>query len=114
MTRFSQLSAPRQALVRLCQSTNYGTIHNLVICDSEPAVTSSAPGVLVDFRLDLEERPRQELAVVDFELCAELNRLMVLLDRIENGSISKIEVRAGIPRRVMFESRVSGVREVVT
>ena len=36
--RFSQLSVPRQALVRLCQATNYGQIHHLEIRDSDPVL----------------------------------------------------------------------------
>jgi hypothetical protein len=34
--RFSQLSAPRQTLVRLCQAINHGSIENLEVRSSEP------------------------------------------------------------------------------
>ena len=102
-SRFSQLSPARQALVRLCQATNYGHIHNLAVRDREPVLTGPAPAVVVDIRLDLEERPRAELAAADFELCAEVARLMSLLARIQHGKISRIEVRAGIPRRIVLE-----------
>jgi hypothetical protein len=105
--RFSQLSIPRQALVRLCQSTNHGHIHDLAVLDREPLLTGPAPTVMVDIRLDLEERPRDELAAADFELRAEVGRLMSLLDRIRHGKISSIEVRGGIPRRVLFEKTLT-------
>jgi hypothetical protein len=32
---------------------------------------------------------------------------MLLLDQIEDGKITKIEIRAGIPRRVVVERSVS-------
>jgi hypothetical protein len=101
--RFSQLSIPRQGLVRLCQETNYGHIHDLAVRDRDPVLTGPAPAVLVDIRLDREERPRHELAAADFGLCAEVGRLMSLLDRIRHGKISSIEARAGIPRRIFLE-----------
>jgi hypothetical protein len=62
---------------------------------------------LIDLKLDSERRPRLELAQVDFALCAENIRLMALFDDIQDGRISKIEVRAGVPRRVVFEERIA-------
>jgi hypothetical protein len=110
--RFSQLSIPRQALVRLCQATNYGHIHDLAVRDREPVLTSPAPAVVVDIRLDLEERPRHELAAADFELCAEVGRLISFLDRIQDGKISSIEVRADIPRIIRLEKPVTEAGEL--
>jgi hypothetical protein len=69
-----------------------------------PAVT-----VLTDVRLDLEEGQRGELTLEDFALCAEVCRLMTLLDQVQKGQISKIEVRAGIPRRVTPETSIRRV-----
>ena len=113
LLRFSQLSPSRQALVRLCQSTNYGHIQDLIVRDQEPILTSPPPVVLADVRLDAEERPRDELAAADFALCAEVGRLMSLLDKIRNGKISKIEIRAGIPRRIIIESRPTEAGELI-
>src|SRR5580693_680416 len=104
--RFSQLSVPRQTLVRLCQSINYGHIQDLSIKDREPLL-HRRPAVLLDIKLDSEERPRDECASTDFLLCAETVRLMALLDQIDNAKISRLEVRAGIPRRVILELRIS-------
>jgi len=106
--RFSHLSPPRQALVRLCQSINYGYIEELPVTNREPVLAGDGPVSLADIQLDAEEQPRPELAIADFILCAEVCRLMSLLDRVGNGGISKIEVRAGIPRRILLESRLVG------
>jgi hypothetical protein len=106
MSRFLGLSGPRQALVRLCQSINHGHIEALRITDGEPIFTP-APTVLVDVKLDQDESPRRELELRDFELCDELCRLMRRMDGLKDGKVSRLEIRGGVPRRVIFESTVT-------
>ena len=101
--RFWQLSMPRQSLIRLCQSMNCGRLQDLDVRDQEPFLHSSPPPVRADIRLDVEEHPRDELTLNDFVLCAEFDRLLSLLDGIKNGKISRIEFRAGVPRRITLE-----------
>jgi hypothetical protein len=96
----------RQGLLRRCQTTNYGEINNLPVRDCEPIFSDPQCVVLVDVKLDSEQHPRQEVGQADFLLSAEVVRLMALLDKIQNGKISKLEIRAGIPRRVIWENRV--------
>ncbi len=102
-TSLLQLSQSRQELVRSCQSVNFGQINDLSIRNGEPVWQCPIPAVLVDLRLDVEAKPRVEIAAADFALGVEVTRLMALLDKIENGEITKIEVRAGLPRRVTLE-----------
>ena len=71
---------------------------------SEPRLWP-APAVFVDVRLDVEAQPREEISAADFALGAEVTRLMALLDKVENGKITRIDVRAGLPRRATFEGR---------
>jgi hypothetical protein len=101
--RFSQLSASRQTLVRLCQSVNHGSIEDLRVEQSEP-VFNPAPVVLKDVKLDSEEGPRPELALADFVVSNEVLRLKMLFDEMRCGVIRHIEVRGGIPRRIVLES----------
>jgi hypothetical protein len=82
--RFSQLSIPRQALVRLCQTTNYGCIRNLEIRDSDP-VFSPPPVVLMQVKLDTDEEALHEGDLPDFLLRDEVCRLMDWLDQLKNG-----------------------------
>jgi len=107
MPRFSELSGPRQALVRLCQSINHGLIEALRIADGEPTFIP-APTVLLDVKLDQDEGPRPEVELCDFELCGELRRLMRRIDGIKDGKVARLEIRGGIPRRVIFESTTIG------
>lgn len=48
---------------------------------------------------------RPELALDDFALCGEMSRLLRLLDETRGGAIRLIEVRDGIPRRMLVESQ---------
>ena len=102
---FSQLSTPRQGLVRLCQTTNYGLIERLQVRGSEPAL-EPPPLVTKDLKLDHDEKLRPELDLTDFELCSEVQRLMDHLDWVRNGIIVRVEVHAGIPRRIAI--RITG------
>ena len=110
----SDLSSARQALVRLCQSTNYGHIEDLAVRDRDPVFPDPQCLVLVDVKLDAAEIQRPEVADSDFVLCTEVGRLMTLLDTIQDGKIARLEVRAGIPRRIILERRTQEVASVST
>jgi hypothetical protein len=108
-TRFSQLSAPRQVFVRLLQSVNFGYLEGLEVRGGEP-VFNPAPTVFVEVKLDVRNDPRQEAYSADFELRAELTRLMEQLDLLGDGSVDRIDVRYGVPRRVLIERPIREVR----
>ena len=97
---FSQLSPARRFLIRLCQVTNYGLIEQLHVRDCQP-VTDPPPLVMKDLKLDRDEEPRPELDLTDFRLRNEFCKLMTLLDDIRDGIVERVEVHAGIPRRVL-------------
>ena len=104
--RFSQLSPTRQNLVRLCQQINFGHLHDLVVRDYEPVLTDPPPRVLADVRLDVDEQARPEAVLGDFLLCAEFCRLLTGLDHLGSGTIPSIEIRAGVPRRMILQRPV--------
>ena len=108
-TRFSQLSAPRQALVLLLQSLHFGHIDGLEVRSCEPTF-SPAPTVIAEVKLDATTEPRLETHSADFELRAELTRLMEQLDLLGDGSIDRIDVRYGVPRRALIERPIREVR----
>ena len=109
LDRFAQLSAPRQALVRLFQSVNFGHVLNVTIENGDP-VFHPEPTVLVDVKLDADEGERQEADLPDFALRDEVRRLMARLDQLKNGRIERIEVRSGVPRRAVIERRLTEAR----
>jgi hypothetical protein len=102
--RLSQLSASRQALVRLCQGVNFGQILDLQVANAEP-IWNPGPTILSEVRLDIEETPRPEGELTDFKLSSEIQRLMRQLDQLKDGRVEKIEVRAGVPRLLILTSR---------
>jgi hypothetical protein len=104
--RFSQLSPARQNLVRLCQQTNFGYLHDLVVRNHEPVLADPPPRVLADVRLDVDEQPRPEASLGDFSLCTEFCRLLARLDHMVSGIIPSIEIRAGVPRRMILQRSV--------
>lgn len=108
-TWFSQLSAPRQALVRLLQSVNFGHIDALEVRGGEPTF-NPAPTVIVEVKLDAPNEPRPEAKYADFELRAELVLLMEQFDLLHNGCVDRIDVRFGVPRRVLIERPIREVR----
>ena len=108
--RLSNLSPARQALVRCCQAINRGSIEGLEVRQSEPAF-DPLPVMVRDVKLDKEEEPRPELRLSDFMLSNEIMRLLSLLDEMKCGVIRLIEVRDGIPRRMLLESRECGTAE---
>ena len=99
--RFSELSPQRQKLIRLCQETNYGFIRDLEVRERQP-VFDPPPVVLVDFKLDSTDQRRPETALADFQLPGEVLRLMDRLDELVTIKVDSLEVRAGIPRRIVF------------
>ena len=102
--RFSDLSSARQALVRLCQGVNFGQILDLQVGNAQP-IWNPGPTILSEVRLDIEETPRPEGALSDFKLSSEIQRLMRQLDQLKDGRVEKIEVRGGIPRRLILTTR---------
>jgi hypothetical protein len=107
--RFSQLSGPRQALVRLFQSINFGYVESLDVRGGEP-IFSPAPTVFVEVKLDAANEPRPEVNLADFELGTEVTRLLAQLNEIGDGFIERIDIRYGIPRRALIERPIQGVR----
>jgi hypothetical protein len=101
--RLSDLSTLRQDFVRECQRMGFGKILRLVVRDGEPMFTEQTD-VLIDLKLDAEESQRAEQSLSDFTLGAEILRLFSKLDAIGDGVIEQIEIRAGLPRRMVFKA----------
>ena len=88
-----------------------GQIHDLHVRNSDP-VWDPAPTVLSEIKLDTEDGPRPENELPDFKLSSEVKRLMCQLDQLKDAKIERIEVRAGVPKRMVLisESASKGAR----
>ena len=108
--RLSQLSPARQQLVRLCQALNFGAIRSLEVRGGQP-IFEPAPVVVYDWKLEGDDPARLELNAADFDLRSEVCRMLAKLDQVGNGWIERIDVRAGLPRRMLIELPTQGVRQ---
>jgi hypothetical protein len=104
--RLSELSAARKALVRAMQALNYGSLLDLKISNGEICMDTEVDA-LMDIRLDGEPSPRLELQLEDFALSRETCQLFTEIDALRDGSIERIVVHAGIPRRVTLRTLLS-------
>jgi hypothetical protein len=107
--QFSDLSPARKALVRLFQSVNFGQIIGLAIRDGEPVFLDPEPTVLVDVKLDGDEGERPEADLADFTLRQEVRRFLAHLEQLKNGTVERVELRNGIPRRIVIKRRLTDV-----
>lgn len=99
--RFSELSIPRQRLLRICQMLNYGSVRKLAIKHGEP-VFEPPPLLAMDLKLDQVCPVRTEAELQDFVLRDEVLCLMAHFDRLVTTTVDLLEVHAGIPRRAIF------------
>ncbi len=102
-TRLQDLSAPQQRLVRLFQMINFGRIEELEIRNGEPRF-NPAPRVLVELKLDRDDGPRPERSLEQFQLLEQVVRFFDQLARLGDGTIECIEVRHGLPFRMVVEA----------
>ena len=100
--RFSEFSALHQLFIRRCQGIGFGKITGLRVRDGAP-VFDDTTEVYEDLKLDTDDAPRPELELIDFVLSAETVRFFQRLNALCDGVVEQIEVRAGVPRRVVFK-----------
>lgn len=98
----SSLSAPRKRLLESMQRLNFGRIEGLEIRNGEP-VFQPAPRVIQDIKIGGENGPRPELTNDDFTLKSAVIELFDHLSRIGDGTLESIEVKYGMPFRLVVE-----------
>ncbi|MBX9677758.1 MAG: hypothetical protein K2X38_03260 [Gemmataceae bacterium] len=103
----AQLTSQRQRLIELFQRINYGSIEGLRITAGQPCFDPK-PTVLRDIKFGAAENgPRPELAKGNFRLKASLLQLFDLLDEIRDGVLQTIEVKAGLPFRIVVREQAN-------
>jgi hypothetical protein len=96
------LSPNRRRLVEVMQQLNFGRIEGLAIRAGEPTF-SPAPRIVQDIKIGTDAGPRPELGREDFALKAPVIELFEQFDRLWDGTIESVEVRHGLPFRVIVE-----------
>jgi hypothetical protein len=95
----SSLSPSRRHLLETLQQLNFGRIENLRIACGEP-ILIPPPTIVQDIRIGATSGPRPELNSPDFLLRTEFVELFEHLDRLQNGTIQRLEVRHGLPQKL--------------
>ena len=97
----TSLTPGRRWLVQRMHNTNFGTMHNLVVREGEPIVTPP-PKIKQAFKLGGKYRATKGNAR-DFTLKDQHEELFELMDRKQNGTITKLVIQDGLPLLVEWE-----------
>lgn len=100
------LSDARRRLIELMQNINFGRIAGLTVLDGNP-VFDPPPRVVREIKFGGENGPRPELESGNFLLKAQIVEFFHHLDEVGNGIIEMLEVKHGLPFRML-------VPEVIT
>jgi hypothetical protein len=100
----SSLSAGRQRLLEMMQVLNFGRIEHLSITAGEP-VFHPPPKVTREVKFGADNGPRPESSLDDFVLKVEVRELFDAITEIGDGVIERIEVRHGLPFRMIVAER---------
>ncbi len=94
------LSPARRRLLELMQLINFGRIENLIVRGGEPSLVPP-PRVVREVKFGGDNGPRPELATDDFRLKAQVVDLFRELDRLGDGTVEALEVKHGLPFRLL-------------
>lgn len=94
------LSPARRRLLELMQLVNFGRIETLIVRGGEPSLVPP-PRVVREVKFGGDNGPRPELATDDFRLKAQVVDLFRELDRLGDGTVEALEVKHGLPFRLL-------------
>jgi hypothetical protein len=83
------------------QNVNFGQIHDLVVENAEP-VLQPPPRITREHKFRGENGPRSERSARDFQLKSQVVELFAVFDTIQNATIGVLEVRHGLPFRMII------------
>jgi len=101
--QIATMSEGRRRLLRLMRELHFGVIEDLEIRGGEP-VFSPAPRVVREIKFGGENDPRPEAAARDLAARTQVTELFDSLTAIGDGTIGRLEVKHGIPFRMMLEA----------
>jgi hypothetical protein len=102
----ASLSEPRRRLLDLMQQLGFGRVEGLTVRNGEPVLEPS-PRVIREHKFGGENGPRPERAAADFALKTQLVELFKAFDEFQDAAIAVLEVKHGLPFRMMVEERRS-------
>lgn len=97
----ASLSPARRRLLELFQQVNFGRVERLSIQNGEPQL-DPPPRVIREIKFGGENGPRAERDASDFVLKSQVVELFRYFDQVGNGTIDAIEVKHGLPFRMIL------------
>ncbi len=104
------LSPAKQRLLRLFQTINFGRIEELEIRNGEPEF-NPPPRIFVELKLDAADGSRPESRLNRFPLRSQVERFFDQISRLKDGAVEVIEIRHGLPFRMVVEAMPAEVEE---
>ena len=95
------LSDSRRRFVEFMQYINFGRIELLEIRFGEPVV-DPLPRRQLEIKFSGENGPRPEIHSTDFALKQQIVELFAFFDELQNGTIDVLEIKHGLPFRMIF------------
>lgn len=104
------ISTESRILVATIRDLHFGRIENLVIRDGEPSFYPAPPRIVQDIKIgdnkelvDVRHRNRPELTCPDSVPEIHMAELLTHLRSLADESITTIDVRHGLPFRLLIE-----------
>jgi hypothetical protein len=94
------LPPARRQLLEFLQRVNFGRLESLTIRGGQP-VFNPLPTIIREHKFGGDNGPRPELAIDDFLLKRQVVELFAFLDELQDGVIHVLEVKHGLPFRVI-------------
>jgi len=85
------------------QRLNFGRVEGLGVRDGEPVFPPPPPRVVREVKFCAENGPHPEAAKKDFALKAQVCELFAHMEAMGDGIIARIEVKHGLPFRMIVE-----------
>lgn len=101
-TKISGLSAARKHLLRVMQENPFSRIDYLAVANGDP-VFGPATKIIAETKFGAADGPRREAGLSDFVLKKEHVELFQQLEKIGSGELLTLEVRGGLPFRMIRE-----------
>jgi hypothetical protein len=104
--RKGDLSGVEQWLLEIMQKINFGQIEDLAMQKGQP-VLEPAPKIVREVKFGARSGPRRETGKEDFALKGRVIEMIENLRAIGSGKVRRLEVRDGLPFRMIVEEEMS-------
>lgn len=100
--KYREQSALRKQLLRVMQEHPYSRIDHLAVVNGDP-VFAPETKIVAETKFGAADGPRREVGLSDFVLKKEHIELFQQFEKIGSGELLTLEIRGGLPFRMIRE-----------